>query len=368
MSALTITTISDLKRKYRQERLIIKFRFVALFFLFLLIGSNAFSKIIIGLGLLHVIFMMLGLRRLSKIPGIPRDKTARMGNFSFYEIETLVNDVLRKMKFSGQLEIKLLNEKHAYMGTTVFEKQHALFVRKNWLLISEGLLSILSYEELRAVIAHEVGHHLAPKSMNSIVNEYWADYYACKYDNPVALANALLKIDQHEYFLNVFLQRSCHLAETFLGKMPEDKEFGEFLMQHATLPLCSKNDANNQAKQAIELYRRHKALSPLKHHFLSRILFLLKKRMKRNILQRKELAKRRFVHWAQYDTRLIDNYLDKYELLALYYKAKTDPQITLNRAHFLDKPKATHPNTNRRIIFIIENFLSPQIEIEKMTK
>jgi hypothetical protein len=62
------------------------------------------------------------------------------------------------------------------------------------------------------------------------------------------------------------------------------------------------------------------------------------------------------VDWTTFDNRIKDDYLDRYELLDMYAMLK-EKRYTFARVHFKEGQALTHPNTNKRLRFIIEKFL-----------
>lgn len=357
-----IKTINDLKIAYRKETTYrrIKFSLIILLVLLVLYANYYLIFIFLILVLVKFIFKIFSLAfakwQLSNLPGITENSNQKIGNFYLSEVAEIAEDVTSKMNPSVKMEIKTIQSNDFQMATIL--ERRFLFIKINkYLLIYEGLLYILSKNELKAIIAHETGHHIAPKTKYPLHDEYWSDYYACKYDNPVALANALIKIDQHSYYFNVLLQRCVHLCDLFFVNKFVDYEFWNFILDNVDLPLKSKNDANKKAKQLIHSYCLKKNISPINRNFIQKFFFILKKKRNINILNRKELSKLTYTDWSHYDRRIKNKYLDKYELIDLYNELKNDNTMTISRNHFDDSFCSTHPNTNKRLVFIIENFL-----------
>jgi hypothetical protein len=86
-----------------------------------------------------------------------------------------IDSVLEYHKRKGVFEVKVIHVVQAFIGL------HARTV----LLISEQALDMLTAEELRAVVAHEIGHEY-----------FWADYQAAaRSGNPVKLQELELRCD-----------------------------------------------------------------------------------------------------------------------------------------------------------------------------
>lgn len=290
------------------------------------------------------------------MPDIKENRSKKVGSFLLQEVDEIIDDLAGKINPPVKMDARLIDSVFFQMATTL--PSHRIFLKnKNILFIYEGLLHILNRKELKAVIAHEIGHHLAPKTWYSLHKEYWADYYACKYDDPVALANALIKIDQNMYFLYVLIHRCTYLSELRIEKKHRNLKMWEYVLENIELPIKSKRDANKQAKRLILSYMENESILSIRRHFIKRFFFILQRKFKKNSLNRKELAKYTFVEWRLYDKRIQNKYLDKYELLELYQNLKQDQKVTVSRYHYKDSLNETHPNINRRLVFMIENCL-----------
>ena len=261
------------------------------------------------------------------------------------------------MNTRSVFEVKIISDEQfqAWTSKSIFK----IFLKnKNVIGIHAGLLRTLSMHELKAVIAHEIGHHLAPKLASSIMEEYWADFYSCKYYDPVAMANALIKIDKNIFLYNVYINRCAYLAKSLLENKFIDKKFGDYVSRNAPVPLESKRAANKSAKKIVHSYISENRIQTNKMNFVKKLFFILNSKLSGEILNRRRLSKLRYINWLSFDSRIRDRYLDKYELIQSY-KVIKNRRMTINRFSFFDFKNSTHPNINRRLLFIIENFLLP---------
>jgi hypothetical protein len=317
--------------------------------------------VIVGLlalyGGLYLWGLIKGLKAIEGYPSVGEMGAGELGNYTAAEILGLCADTCRKMNVSQQFDIRIVLSRDFQAETTrpLFKWY---FRNKHILALHEGLLHSLSKPELKAVIAHEIGHHLAPYDICGIYGEYWADYYACRYGDPVAMANALIKIDQNTYLLNVFAQRCHHLINTRLEAKYIDQDLWNYLVQNCPIPFKSKRAAKRAAKTLVDTYVKDRQIPIKKKSWPKKIWLSLKNLVRDDILNRKKLAGLMFINWTFYDNRIRNDYLDKYELIQMFNVLK-NKRMTINRYHFFDTTGATHPNTNRRLLFIIENFLLP---------
>ncbi len=353
--------VEDLKRIHRREIKKWIFKFICMFtlsvlFIFLYQINLYFVWGFLSILLLSYLFQVINsIRIISKYPKINDISKDGAGNFSASKIAKLVEDVRIKMNTKCKFDIRIIpdNQCQAFTYKPLYKR---FFKNKNILALHFGLLRILSEPELKAVIAHEIGHHLTPSFISNILGEYWADFYACRYYDPVAMANALIKIDQNTFLFNVFIQRCVYLANNLIDEKYINQAFWEYLSKNTPIPFKSKRDANRSAKKLILTYLNQNKIPCAQRNCFSRIVHSLKNKFTGDILNRKKLSKIRYVDWSAFDSRIKDNYLDKYELINLF-KVIKNKRMTINRFSFFDIDKTTHPNTNRRLLFIIEKFL-----------
>jgi Zn-dependent protease with chaperone function len=358
-----IKTVKDLKNLLRKEILIGNYLKAILVFACALIIAIFKTKALVIVfwifscmiifGFIQKAYIKWVYRRMIQFPLLSETDVTIFGIFNAQDIQKLVREVIKKMKPGLDIETRIVRDKIFQASTTdiLYQKRYHC---PNTLFIHEGLLHVLSKKELRAIIAHEIGHHMAPKTKLSIIREFWADYYACKYDDPVALVNALIKLDQNSYFLKVFIQR-CHHLENYLLNGESKSELWQYLLCHVNIPLNSKRDANREAQRLFVDYLKKGGIKIKKASRMKNLLHRMGKNRYGNILDRKALSQKVFIDWTHYDKRIKNYYLDKYELMELYQVLKFK-KMTINRFHFRDFAYGSHPSTNRRIVFIIENF------------
>lgn len=358
---IKVSNIDDLKSAYRKERKTRLVEYIAIvpiailsYYLFRTTTITILYMLVIHL-LIHSFQFVDAIRALKKLPQLNEVPDGRSGNFTPEEIVNHVDDAKRKLNTKREFDIRIIPDLQSQAFTSC-ERYKRFFKNKNILAFHEGLLRTLSEPELKAIVAHEIGHHLIPSNASNILGEYWADFYACKFINPVAMANALIKLDQNNFLLNVFMQRCVYIANTRMNPKFINEEFWSYMVENATLPFRSKREANKLAKKLVISFEAENNLPKPKRNLISNAYFYIRNKLTGDILDRKKLAEVRYVNWETYDTRIRNNYLDKYELLELLEVIRSKKK-TVSRFHFYDIDDATHPNTNRRLVFIIENFL-----------
>jgi len=357
-----IRTLSDLKQAHRRQLRLKRrllgagavFLVAALFFAGETMLSLAASLLLPGLFLL----LCWGYRRIQLhrfLAGLEEgaDENTRRTRA---ELQATVDDVARRMGTSPQYTVRLIEDMAIAARTTV---PGTTGITAPFILLHEGLLRILSKDELAAVIAHEIGHHMVPAGCTGWLAECWADYHACHNGDPVALANALLKIDQNLYLMNVYVRRATHLAAIRIPRTHRDEALWEFILANAPLPFSSKREARREARNMVAAYAGELGPDSGRPFWRRRLAQLRQWLLRPMDIHRKRLSTVRFVDWRGFDHRIPNNYLDKYELLDLRPSLEAQ-QTTLSRFHFFDAGCDTHPNTNRRLRFIVDGFLMQQ--------
>jgi hypothetical protein len=270
------------------------------------------------------------------------------------ELQATVDDVARRMEASPRFTARIIEDMSIAARTTVVPGVSCL--KTPYILFHDGLLRILSKDELAAVISHEIGHHLVPAGCTGWLAECWADHYACRYGDPVALANALLKIDQNLYLMNVYVRRAAHLAAVRIPVTRRDEALWEFVLANAPLPFASKREARREARKMVNAYIGKLGPDAGRTFWRRRLAQLRQWALRPVDIHRKQLSTVQYVDWRGFDHRIPNNYLDKYELLDLRPRLE-QASNTLSRFHFFDAGGDSHPNTNRRLRFIIDGFL-----------
>ena len=184
-SYLKIKTIDNLKSIYRKELIfnfIIYSVLVTLCICFAYMAPLQIIPIlsILVISQLFIIFNNLNTLRSNKGALIINDGSRiEIGRFTSEEIIYIVDDICIKMNTQKQFDVRILHDEQfqAWTSKAIFR----FFLKnKNIIGIHAGLLRILSKHELKAIIAHEVGHHLSPTLTSGLLREYWADFLACK--------------------------------------------------------------------------------------------------------------------------------------------------------------------------------------------
>ena len=354
-----IRTLSDLKQAHlRQVRL--RRRLIvagAVFFLVAAVfAGDAFSSVAASLILPGLFILMLwGYRRYQLhrfLAGLDEgaDSDVRRKRDA---LQATVDDVARRMEASPRFTARIIEDMSIAARTTV---PGVSCLKSPYILFHDGLLRILSKDELAAVISHEIGHHLVPAGCTGWLAECWADHYACRYGDPVALANALLKIDQNLYLMNVYVRRAAHLAAVRIPVTRRDEAFWEFVLANAPLPFASKREARREARRMVDAYLDTLGPDAGRTFWRRRLAQLRQWALRPMEIHRKRLSTVQYVDWRGFDHRIPNNYLDKYELLDLRPSLENHSS-TLSRFHFFDAGGDSHPNTNRRLRFIIDGFL-----------
>lgn len=356
-----IKDIDALKTLHRRaiRRRVLKYAAAGGFFIGLsMLSPEVAVRLAIAIGIVLVlrgIGIVRSLRQISKLPTIDDLDHDLAGGLAADQVRELVDGVAAKMNANQAFDLRIVPDRQ-FQAFTTQAVYKWFFKRKSLLALHEGLLQILSENELKAVVAHEVGHHLAPVFTTPIIGEYWADYFACKYYDPVSMANALIKLDQHSYLFSVYVQRCAYLVTNLVEKKYLSQALHDYIMAHPPTPFFSKRDANRAAKRVVYDYLREHRIPTVKRSVISSALMMIKNRLAGDILNRKKLSKLTFIEWEAFDRRIRNHYLDKYELADLY-KVFQEEETTVSRFHFFDINDETHPSTNTRLKFIIENFI-----------
>lgn len=295
-------------------------------------------------------------------------KRKTLGKFKYKQVHEWIIELCKRMNVKYPKTVSIYDTKQA---NAFAEKQkYWIFFTKNNIHLYSNLFHILSEDELKAIIAHELGHFKNYRKNISILwiipplifflfkyirlQEYLADYYAAKFVGTVPTANALIKIYHRGHMINEVLNRIYFLQQRFNFSNIAILEMNKNLEKLLPHNLKDEKELIPYVEKIIDSYFsiRSEKFEGIGKEFGD----------KYKKAKRKEIKKIRDVYdivdWKAFDNRIKDNFLDEEELSDLYKYLKGNLNARFFISYIFQNKKmerfSSHPSLRDRIIFITE--------------
>lgn len=298
-----------------------------------------------------------------------KTKTEKVGNFNSEDVHRWIVELCGEMNIRVPVEMVVYDTKYA--NAFAAKEKFLFFLSKNRIGIYSNLFHILKEDELRSVIAHELGHY---KNYRRIKSLYWifpplifhlfdyfrcqehlADYYAAKFVSVLSTANALIKLYQRNYLISEISKRLIYVQKKFNIGPEGIAEMNQELERILPHNLNEEESFVSYFEQVVDNYflKRSSKFEGIAKEFIQEY----------DISAKEEAQKLKEVYylldWRIFDNRIRDNHLDEEELVSFYLYLKGDKKAIMNIDYaFADKSLekfTTHASLKDRLIFIIES-------------
>ncbi len=354
------------------------FLFVGVLILLLSIGSLTLAlwfvvalSVIKGLSSLAAYLLVLSFKRwfewksYSLIDGSTKE---RVGKYFVSDVRQWTKEIANRLGISSPVALLVYDTKHA--NAFARKRRIALAYSRQEITLLSNLFHILTEDELKTVIAHELGHLQNWRSISlvsDIVGAFWArripyswcleylaDYAAGRVAGVVPTVNALIKLHSRNYLIGELWKRLTFvMGDMKLGirAISELNDLVEEVLPHSIKGL---QDVRDYMKQVVDRYfaKRVGDIKGIGEQYARKY-----KRAKQG--HSRVPQKWHAIDWTAFDTRVRDNYLDEIELEKLYQylKGHGDAQLFFcgKLETIADKRRHSHPPLRDRIIFLMES-------------
>lgn len=295
-------------------------------------------------------------------------ESVKIGNYRVKQIKEWIIQICTELQVLKPVELIIYDSKYA----NAFASQERWFglMKRSRVALLSNLFSLLNEDELKAILAHEVGHHkhfpnvgilaqiLVPYLMNRPsyrwLLEHLSDWYAANTVGVVPTVNALIKIYHRGHLISEINKGLEYVQRDFKIGLAGIAEFQEIANDVIPDKIRPDEDLEKYIVRVIDKYfeRRSPKLRGIgKTH--------VKKYRDETITEPNVgRSKYKLIDWRTFDARIKDNYLDEDELEDLYLHMKNDEKVcfflTYIPKHAGLEKWSSHPPLRERIIFIVE--------------
>ena len=278
----------------------------------------------------------------------------RLGNFTYNTIHQIANDLANRMGFLVNPGMFLYNknrpEANAFYTSII---DHHTKTEK--IVLQRNLLWIVTEDELRAVIAHELGHVIQPwpfvfRTIRfSRVCELLADYNAFVYAGLLPTVNTLIKISARRDYLAALWEKAQEiLLETgFRVESVEDLAADA----KASIPQQTLGDRRSEAQAERLVRQMTKRIPPDSMTYWERLKRWMRLRRVWRLRQWRKKWKRHLP--AEFTRFYADHHIDEVEFRRLVELLTRDPMSDLCVPLLPHEQRASsHPALRERLLFL----------------
>jgi hypothetical protein len=294
----------------------------------------------------------------------------KIGRHTLQQVRIWIDEICTELKVAKPSELLVYESKQANAFASQ-DRWMGLLLRNRIGLLT-NVFHLLDSQELKAVIAHEIGHHkhypsagLVPQLLIPILTdklnyrcclEHLSDWYAAKTSGIIPTANALIKLYHRGHLMCEISKGLAYVQEDFKIGLAGIAEFREIADE--VIPDRLKPDENLDKYMAriIERYfeKRSSSLKGVGKSHVEKYRRDKSIKTERRVLR----SRHKIIDWRIFDNRIKDNTLDEQELESLYLRLKQNPDIRLFFS-YIPKYKElekwlSHPPLRERLIFIME--------------
>lgn len=294
----------------------------------------------------------------------------KLGRYSLSEVRSWIEEICRELKVAKPVELLVYESKWA----NAFASQESWFglLMQNRIGLLTNVFHILDAGELKAVIAHEIGHHKHRPRVGLLVQllipaisdrpayrqclEYLSDWCAAKVVGVAPAANALIKIYHRGYLIHEISKGLGYVQKEFkigLAGAAEFQEIADAVIPHR---LAAGETLDKYMAQIIDRYfeKRSQSFKGVGKSYVGKF----RKENSSQLEWALAESRHKFIDWRIFDDRIKDNTLDELELENLYLHLKKNQDAELF-PNYAKKNKTavkwlSHPPLPERLIFIVE--------------
>ena len=307
----------------------------------------------------------------------------KLGRYSLAEIRSWIDELCRELSVTRPVELLVYESKHA--NAFASEERWLGLLMRNRMGLLANVFHLLDAGELKAVIAHELGHHKHFPKVGVIVQllipalsdrpsyrqclEHLSDWCAAKLIGVVPAANALIKVYHRGHLIHEISRGLAYVQKDFKIGLAGAAEFQEIANTVIPHRLKATESLDKHMAEIIDRYfeKRSGSFKGIGKSYVE------KYRKDKGVKLERYLVKSRyrFIDWRIFDNRIKDNTLDELELENLYLHLKNARDAELFPSYAIKDKKwekwQSHPPLRERLLFIIEaSAPAPEAESAKV--
>ena len=277
-----------------------------------------------------------------------------LGRFTQSEIFRVLKELSNRMGFLIDPGLFLFN-KHKAEANAFYTSIVDHHTKTEKIVLHRNLLFILREDELRAVIAHELGHMIQPwplifrSSRYSRSCELLSDYNALVYAGLLPTVNALIKIYARKDYLSALWEKAQDMLLQRRFKVESVDELAAQAHAHIRHRELGEREGESEADRLVRRVLRRSQPSPLTAW--QRIKFWMHLR---KVRQLRNWRKQWRVHLPdQFTQCYADQSIDEQEFKLLIVRLSKDRKSDLFVPELPGRQKrASHPPLRERLLFL----------------
>ena len=292
----------------------------------------------------------------------------QIGNFRLKQVDEWVAEICREIGVSTPAELLVYDSKYA--NAFASQERWVGLVMRNRVVLLTNIFHLLNEEELKAIIAHEIGHHqhypdigvlpqilipwLTDRPSYRWSLEHLSDWYAAKIIGVVPTANALIKVHHRGHLMREIGKGLEYVQKDFKIGLAGISEFQEIVNDVIPDKIRPDENLDKYMERVVDKYfeRRSPKMKGVGRTHVEK--YRRESKTERRVLK----SRHKLLDWRIFDARVRDNNLDGQELEVLYLHLKENQNVRFFFSYIMKNSElekwSSHPPLRERITFIVE--------------